>query len=371
MKPIIRIVVSALLTVLPFVSSKSQTTYSKEEERMAQFVNNGLAFALKYDSLQRLGPVLDSCRRFLTRYPNSFVKPNVFSYMLEMTVLISNDKKTIYELIDSVLRYDRMPTTKMRIGELLIERDIDSRLGKTFLENAFPHLSVTYHRYKTHLLLARVAINEGLFATAKDHLTSALSLDSTRLDGWYEYLGYSQLSEQPNEASYILRKISEINNKQLNQYIEYVSGNPYVGKSVSHLNLRDLDSNLVSFGIFENKVIVLQLFNFWCGTPEKQFPALKHLIKEFPGVAFVFLNAGETSEELRMRYFTKSSSQFLKDQTIVFPDTSAIRLFGGVFQMGEILLVDKQGKIRFSFPGMTKNLEQMIRKRLLELLRVH
>ena len=171
-----RLIFPCLLMGIFVVSAPSQTTYSKEEERMELFMNNGWAYAVKYDSLQRIPPVIDSCKRFLARYPNSFLKPGVFAYMLKLTAMISTQKARILPLIDSVLAYDPIAVTRMDVGRLLIEREIDPHRGAAFLEEALPGLTSSDHQYETHLLLARVAMNDGEYAGAQRHLRAALSL---------------------------------------------------------------------------------------------------------------------------------------------------------------------------------------------------
>ncbi|HLP82562.1 MAG TPA: hypothetical protein VK141_11315, partial [Nitrosomonas sp.] len=101
------------------------------------------------------------------------------------------------------------------------------------------------------------------------------------------------------------------------------------------------------------------------------FPAIKKLIKKFPQVKFVFVNSGETAEELKTRYFTRSSTRFLKDQTVIFPDEVIAKFFNGEGKMGEILLLDSLGTARYSFPGMTKDWDKLMEKKIRSLLRKH
>ncbi len=219
----------------------AQSTYSTAEEKMVQYCNNGIAYAEKYDSLQRIPPVLDSCRRFLKRYPNSFAKPNVLAYMLEMTSLISRNTKEIFPLIDSVLYYDKLPGTEMRMGELLIERGIDQKAGVAYLEHALPQLIVPYHRYKTHLLLAQDAISDGAFATARGHIVDALAIDSVRTDAWYAYLGYCRLREDDAEASVAVRHIAGLKQRRHGEYVKYLDSNRFIGRSLADAKPEDIN----------------------------------------------------------------------------------------------------------------------------------
>lgn len=56
-------------------------------------------YSLKYDSTQILDIALDSCWKFLDKYPNSFAKPGVFYYMLEMAVLKNSNKNIMQYLV--------------------------------------------------------------------------------------------------------------------------------------------------------------------------------------------------------------------------------------------------------------------------------
>lgn len=347
--------------------SFAQTTYSKQEERMAHYLNNSLAYAVKYDSLQRIQPALDSCSRFLRKYPNSFMKPNVFDYMLKMTAMTTTDTSRIFPLVDSVLAYDSTATTKLEIGETLIEQEIAPDRGAQLILEALPHLTYGYHRYLSHLLLSRVDLSNGNYPSALMHIEAAISIDSTRLDAWYAYLGYSQLSEDPAGIARASRKIGEIREHRYHEYMKAVGNNELIGRSIYDMEAPDMDGKTVRFRNFAGKVLAIQQFNFWCSTAAKEFPAIKRLIKDFPRVKFVFINAGERPSELRERYFTRPSSAFLKDQLIVFSDSSTRSSYGSFFVVGQVLLVDKHGIVRYSFPGMSKNFEVILRERLQKL----
>jgi len=363
--------IALVLLVTLSVRDEAQTTYSKAEERMVQYVNNGLAYAIKYDSLQRIPAVLDSCRRFLDAFPNSFARGNVFGSMLQMTSLISRDTVVVFPLIDSVLSYDKTPVTKMGIAQLLIEREIDPLRGASMLEEVLPYLTAQYHRYKSRLLLAQVEQSRGEFSRAAVNLKSALAIDSVRLDAWYAYLGYCQMIEDEVGASVASHKIWEIQSRNRAQYFKYVEQNSYTGKSVLEMTPTDLNGHSVPLSQFSSRVMVIQFFNFWCSIPGKELPTIGRFIKEFPQVKFVFLNFDDTPEELRERYFTRPSLRFLKDQTVVFPDSSVLGNLGNSGGMGEILVVDKHGMIRYSFPGVTKGYNAVLRAKLRQLLKEH
>lgn len=357
-----------LLFSLYVVSVFAQTTTcSEEEERMVQYVNNSLAYAMKYDSLQNVRPVIDSCWKFLEKYPHSFAKSNVFSYLLEMTVVITNDLKKINPLIDSVLFYDNLPITKQRIGSILIERNLDIKKGREFIYDAFPNLTIPYHIYNSYMLLAKSDITLGNFASAQSNFKNALKVDSTRAEAWYEYLAFLRIRELPNEANTVLKKINELDEQSKLRFTTQTNISPNINKNILKLTLMDLDSNSVKLNSLEGEIVVINRFNFWCSPCRKEFAMFKKLIKEFPGVKFIFLNSGETSTELRERYFEKKEYNFLKTQHVYFVTNEYFNEIHG-YGVPHTLIVDKNGNIRYDYGGYRKELESLLRNNLKSLL---
>lgn len=339
------------------------TTYSVEEERMVQYVNLGYAYALKYNSNQDLNVVIDSCWKFLNKYPNSFAKPNVFSYLLEMNVLVSKNLKVINPLIDSVLYYDSLPTTKKRIGAILIERNLDLKRGREFILDALPYLSVKNQKFNSYMLLAKSDLTLGKFASAKINFENALNTDSTRSEGWYEYLSFLRIREMSTEADLISAKIKELERQSKIKFANQTNLSPNINKTINNIPLYDLDSNLVNLNSLKGNIVVLNRFNFWCGFCSKEFPALQKLIKEFPEVKFVFINSGETASELRDRYFKMKEFSFLKKQQVLFVTKEYYdEIYGDT--VPHTLVVDKGGVIRFDYRGYNEEMESLLRSNL-------
>lgn len=363
-----KVILVLILIVLSASTFAQTTTYSIEEEKMVQYVNNGLAYAMKYDSLQNVKPVIDSCWRFLKKYPNSFAKPNVFSYLLEMTAVVSNDVKKINPLIDSVLFYDNLPITRQRIGAILIERNLDLKKGREFILDALPKLTVPSHIFNSYLLLAKSDVTFGNFASAKMNFENALKIDSTRAEAWYEYLGFLKIRELPDEANIVLAKINDLDKRSKLRYVSYTNVSPNINKNICTLSLIDLDSNNVDLNTFKDKVVVINRFNFWCRYCVYEFPTLKKLIKEFPEVKFIFINSGETTYELRDRYFAMKEFSFLKNQTVLFETKDYYdEIYGNV--VPHTLVIDKFGNIRYDYSGYRKELESLLRNNLSNLIK--
>ena len=357
-----------MFLLIPISSFAQTTTYSIEEEKMVHYVNKGLAYAEKYDSLQNLNTVIDSCWKFLKQYPNSFAKPNIFSYLLEMTAVITNDVKRINPLIDSVLYYDSLPITKQIIGTILIERNFDIKRGRQFVADAFHYLTVSNHIYNSYLLFAKSDITMGNFASARINFENALKIDSTRAEAWYEYLGFLKIRELSIEANIVLAKINDLDKRSKLRYVNQTKISPNINKNIYKLTLIDLDSNNVKLNSLEKKVVVINRFNFWCGYCVYEFPTLRKLIAEFPEVKFIFVNSGETTSELRDRYFAMKEFSFLKNQTVLFVTEDYYKeIYGN--GVPHTLVIDKVGNIRYDYAGFREELESLLRNNLRGLIK--
>jgi thiol-disulfide isomerase/thioredoxin len=360
--------------LLAFYSTPSfpqQSTYSAAEERMLHYVNNQFAFAGKYDSLEIISPTLDSCWRFLEKYPRSFARGGVFSYMFEMSSLFTSDNTKISPLVDSVLSYDQLPVTKLTIAEILIERNIDRSRGRELLRVAYPNLSIPYHRFKANLLLARFALEEGNRPAAKTFFERALLEDSTRAEGWYEYASYLKVTEQLIEFALVQKKIQAMDEQDRLNYEVHSKISPYINKMFSGYRLPDLNGSMIDFHQFLGQPVIAQCFSFWC-PPKEEYPVLQKISKEFPNAKLILIDAGDKPEELKARYLNRPENQFLKNHTIVFADSLIqYELFGGTILIGTILLIDKSGHIRADYPGYNKDFEQLLRSNLRKLLSEH
>jgi len=280
-----------------------------------------------------------------------------------MTAVISNDINEVNPLIDSILFYDKLPTTCQRIGTLLIERNLDIKRGREFIYDTFSKLTVTKHIFNSYMLLARSDLTLGNFASAKMNFENALSIDSTRAEAWYEYLSFLKMREIPKEANDVLVKIKDLEKQDRLHYANQTNKSSNINKNIHKLTLMDLDSNIVELNSLKGKVVVVNRFNFWCGYCVSEFPTLKKLIKEFPGVKFIFVNSGETTSELRDRYFKKKEFNFLKKQTVLFVTND---YYNNIYGDGvpHTFVVDKNGNIIYDYLGYRKELESLLRTNL-------
>ena len=348
------------LLLFPVVTFSQSTTFSYEEERMLQYVNNQLAYAMKYDSLEMISPAIDSCWRFLNKYPKSFAKPGVFGYMVKMTILNHSSNEKISALIDSSLFYDSSSVNEYSIANDLIERNILIGKGYLLLTKAFPKLSAPYHIYKANILFARKAIKEGRAGIAKMYFERALSADSSRTEGWYEYANYLKFSEQDRELQKVKREIQSLDKAGRLKYENYSKNSPNIGKDFLDFKLPDLDGNIINLNQYKDKPLIAQYFSNWCPQPQK-YPVLGEISKEFPEAKIILINVFESPEELKSKYLNKPNYKYLHKYKILFENSSLAKSFTNITQ-GTLFLIDKSGKIVLELKGYSKDYGKLLKE---------
>ncbi|MBL1215406.1 MAG: TlpA family protein disulfide reductase [Ignavibacteriae bacterium] len=343
-----------------------KTTYSKYEERMIQYANNGWLFATVYDSLEIAQKSLDSCWKFIDQYPNSFAKSNVLTYMLESTVILTDDMDKINPLIDSVLTYDKLASTRLRMGEILIERNLDLQRGRDYVVDAFPKLTVKNHKFRAFLLMARSDISLGKYTSAQNNYEKAIELKPGRVLVLYEYLSFLKMSEFHQRAQEVTSLIEELEDKAAESFFEKSTNSSNINKNINDISVFDLDSSVVALDKYNGKTIVLNRFNFYCPACIKEFPILRKMITEFPEVEFIFIYSGISIKELKEIYLARKQFSFLKEQTVLFVSKNYYdKIYG--YSVPHTLVIDKKGKIRYDYVGYNDDLENLLRMNLSKL----
>lgn len=336
------------------------TTYSKQEEKMLQYINNQLMYSVKYDSLGMITTGLDSCRRFLEKYPNSFAKPGVLTYMFMMTTQITKDMKVISPIIDSVLKYD--PLAKYSIAQQLVKKNIGMPLVKKLITDIYPTLRVPYHKFWANRQLARLALDEGSTAIARKYYELSIAADSTRAEGWFEYASFLKNTEQTGDLELVKKTIRSMEEQDRLQYLDFSDNGPNINKPFLDRKMKDINGNLVDFRKFLGKPVVASMLSFWC-PQKKEWTIIKKLKKDFPNITFLFIDCHDTPQELKSRYLNKPENSFLKKSTVVLVDGEFNRQFSNP-DIGQIFIIDDIGNIRNEYGGYRKELEELMRKAL-------
>jgi tetratricopeptide (TPR) repeat protein len=355
----------ALIFTFPLFAQK--TTYSKAEERMAQYANNQYALAFLNDSSANAAKALDSCARFLAKYPNSFAKPNVLIYMLKLNFLITKDKSVIFPLIDSVFYYDSLPGTKEEIGGELIEKNVDIERGEKLIKEVLQIITDTFHIYRCNLLLADAEKLRNNFHAADSYYKTALKILPSVKPGWMGYLGFLTMTGNKTEAARIRAEIEELEKDPEFTKIScaYVPKN--INKSIELLKLNDAENKPFDFGSVKGKVCAVVYFNYWYGYYVKDFPIIEKISKDFPGVEFVFIQYGNPAKELSENLFSQPEYSFVKKHKILL-GVNEILPSQGFASCPRIVLTNKRGIIKYDYETRNGISEQIIRLKLEKLV---
>ena len=342
-------IISVILFLLISISVFPQTTtYSKEEERMINYASNQRAKIYMEEPDQNPRAFFDSCGSFFKKYPNSFAKPNVFNFMLEAAFYSSLDTSKIFPLIDSVLFYDNLPGTKESIGGNLIDRNVDVKKGRSFIVSILPILTNNYHRFHSYILLARADIKLGDFPSAKINFENALKADSSRSEGWYEYLGYLTMMNCNEEAAVQLQKILEMEKSDSFYKPRCTYNSRIIEKDMSNVTFRNYNGKATKIRSLKGNVCVLKIFNYWKGEYKREFEAMKNLEKEYPGVKFVYIVYGDAAKELTDKFLDNPEFSFLKKHILLKGGTE----FGKQYSFNgfsRAIIIDKKGKVKYDY----------------------
>ncbi len=347
-----------------FAMSQSADTSAVNDDILF-YLNQRWAYARKWDSLQTLRPVMDSCWRYLHEHPRSWVRPSLFAMMWQAETDISRDRTRLNSLIDSMFTYDSLPVTRLDVGEALINRNVDVRKGRILVESAFPKLSNPHHLHRAHLLLAYLDIQDGHRASAEAHYREALSLEPQRDEAWYDYLAFLKASEDT--------KFGEVMNKF--RALEKAKEIRYEKRGESTVNVGENVSGLFAFGFNHESVpiyspnaepTVIVIFNFSCTFCLRELVALKPLVAGFPRVRFIYVNIGETRDEMKDIFLKRNEYRYLKDQIVSFDDSVTIyrRFQKAGVGAPRTIVVDRNGVVRYDYLGYGENSISLLREKL-------
>ena len=365
----LRFVVIFIIAVPSFAQNM---TYSNAEGTRFHELNLAMGAAKTYSSERYFRAVIDSINQFLDKYPNSVYKTGLLYYKFDLTTTISFDVSSIGKLADTLLHYDSIASTKLWVAEILIQRNLDAVRGVKLIREAFPYLTVVNHRYRAFTLLAKYDMAYGNILAARENLQSAIHTDSTRYEAWFSYLALLRAQEDLSGASSVEREIEQLDHENLLQFSEESTKSPNLFKNISSYKFTDMNGRDVSFASFHNKVVVMNLFAFWCGNCIEELPVLQKIGKEFPNVIFLYVNlsgpmAG-TPSETKKRFLTKPEFRFLKTQKIVFSEDDIGEVLG-ITGVPKTLIIDKRGVVRFDYLGYVRNSGELLKTNIQQLLK--
>lgn len=117
--------------------------------------------------------------------------------------------------------------------------------------------------------------------------------------------------------------------------------------SLPSLQLTTLKEHPVSLGDYAGRPIVLNLWASWCPPCRREMPVFEQAQTEFPNVAFVLVNQGESAEQAQK--FLESEGLSLTD-VLLDPASEAMRTMGSR-GLPTTLFFDAQGRMVDSHLG--------------------
>lgn len=365
-----RMVMKIFLTLFGFLIivniNAQNTSYSEEEIGFVPYARTQFWESRKFNSESQYIAIRDSCYKFLEKYPNSFAKPNVFAVLLDLLKYHSADKGEIEIIADSLLVYDHLPATKVRVAEALIDKSINVEKGMRILDESIPELSTNNQLIQALLLKSDVNIQLGKLTEAKQNIENAIEVDSTRLELWYKYLSIEIKIGAAETVSTIENRIKSLEDDNLRKYKNTEVASNNIGKNIFEYSGQNLDGNIVHLSELAGKVNVINFFGFWCGTCISEFPILLEFQKQFPYVNLVFItDKFFSADEIKNRYLQLDQFSFLKKQHLLIGD---IRRKLDVKAVPYTIVVDKNGFIKYHYLGYDSELGNLLSENVKELL---
>ena len=114
--------------------------------------------------------------------------------------------------------------------------------------------------------------------------------------------------------------------------------------------LDSLDGEVVRLGDFAGRVLVLELWATWCGPCRLQAEILHEVYAEVAAgeVEFLAVSLGETRDTVE---------RFVENQPFTYPvaldPAETLGLALEIFALPTVVIVDTEGRIRFTQPGIT------------------
>ncbi len=107
------------------------------------------------------------------------------------------------------------------------------------------------------------------------------------------------------------------------------------------MTLERLEGGTLALSQLAGKPVVVNLWASWCGPCRREMPALRKAQLAHPGVAFIFVNQGETPDEIRAYL----SRQDIVLDNIVLDDKAALARFLGSKALPSTFFFDRDGKL--------------------------
>ncbi|GAB4247598.1 MAG: TlpA disulfide reductase family protein [Deferrisoma sp.] len=138
-------------------------------------------------------------------------------------------------------------------------------------------------------------------------------------------------------------------------------------KPAPDFDLVSVDGNHVRLSDLRGKVVLLDFWATWCPPCRVAIPHLVELQQKYraEGLVVVGMNMDQNPDDLT-EFMTRTSFNY----PVVKVDEATRMAYGGVASIPQAFLIDRQGRIRYTFMGysqdIARDMEEKIRKLLEE-----
>ena len=316
----------------------SQSELTKADKEFANHIKQVWSSSNKDNYQKSFGNLLAECNRYLKDHPQTVIKPGILGYAFEMTAAISSKPNEVVKAANILLENDNSLRTKMRVAQILIEKNFDNKRGIEILKEIIPQASDSKEYYDANLLLASGELHLKNYQSSVDALNAAIKSDSSRTDAYKGLAQVLPLAGKENEVNKIKAKLNVIEK------------DPNINVDLSSLSLSDINGNKIDFSNLKGSIVTMVFFRFECPYCRKEMPVFKDLIKQHPEIKFVFINLDESVQDIKSKYLEEDQFSFMRNQTIV----KFIDLFDKILDITitpQTLIIDKNSIVKFDYRG--------------------
>jgi len=131
-----------------------------------------------------------------------------------------------------------------------------------------------------------------------------------------------------------------------------------------NFTLPQLTGDPVSLEAFRGHPVIMEFWATWCGPCHYSTPSLEAIYREHRnrGVSVLLINEGESAQALRTWVKGRFTAPILLD------DEGRVAALYGVTGLPTLIVVDRDGRIRYARSGYSGGLEQNLRRIMNDLL---
>ncbi|NIR49959.1 TlpA family protein disulfide reductase [candidate division KSB1 bacterium] len=131
-----------------------------------------------------------------------------------------------------------------------------------------------------------------------------------------------------------------------------------LNEPIEDFRLLDLQGNVINSTDFEGQILILEFWATWCGACRKALPEFHRVFdkyKDNPGVAFLAVNTGQDGDSIdRVRAVVEQNGYSFP---VAYDTDATLSTKLGIKYYPTLMIVDREGKLRFKHIGYSESLE--------------